>query len=151
MPYFGDWASLTAAAQEKCNKILRKDVAKAAKNIVKQHAQTDIYDAYSPKPGAWIGGDTYSRRHSLTRTVYFEYTKPYEIMVTSKAAPSPAIIKGSSFHNRRPGMFFKLLESGNMGIWTSGFSRPAITNAQNEINGGALNSVIQNALSREFG
>lgn len=150
MPYFSDWGTLTAAAQLKCNKILGKDIAKAAKRIVQSHAQSDIYGAYSPKPNAWVGGSTYSRRHTLTGTIYSEYTKPNEIMVTSKAAPSPAIIKGYSFHNRRPGMFFKLLESGNIGIWKGGFLRPAITNAQNEINGGALDAVIQSALDREF-
>lgn len=134
--YYSDWDRLVKAADNTVNHILKKYVAPTAETILKKHIQKDIYDAYTPKPRGWVGRQTYSRRHVLEGAVYSEITTKYsyhEMLITSKATASPAVVKGWSFHNRYPGAFLKLLESGNMGIWYGGFARPAVSNAQSEI------------------
>lgn len=151
MPEYDSWEALTAAAQEKCKTILTKDVAPIAKEIVKRHIQTDIYDVYTPIPNGWVNGTTYRRRYALGKSVYYSLVADDEIMITSNAAASKSVIKGYSFHNRRPGSFFKLLETGRMGIWRHGFPRPAISNAQAEIDRSrAVRSAIEDGLKRQF-
>lgn len=170
---YSDWDSLVAAAQKKCATILRRDVAPIVEKIVKDHIEKDIYGAYSPKPGAWklskikqsvrgvyedrvkddTNKDTYKRRHTLTDDVYSEMSGANNdtLLTTTNTAPSPSVVPGWSFHNRRQGAFLQLLESGNMGIWKSGFPRPAIGNAQKEIdNSSRVSRAIENGIKREF-
>lgn len=139
---YEDWDALASAVQKQCATILDKNVAPIAKEIVRKHIKTDIYDAYTPKENGWVNADgaraTYERRYSLLKqdAVYhkFSNTRRDEILVTSDVTASPAIAKGWSFHTHgRPGAFLKLLESGNMGLWAGGFPRPAIGNAQKEV------------------
>lgn len=151
MPDYGSWDELCDAAQRKCKDILDRNVAPVAKEIVEKHITEDIYDTYTPIPGGWINGTTYSRRHVLDGSVYHSFIHEDEIMVTSNATASKSVIKGYSFHNRRPGSFLQLLESGNMGIWRNGFPRPAIGNAQREIDrSSAIRSAIQSGLDKYF-
>lgn len=151
MPDYGSWEELCEAAQGKCKDILNRDVAPVAIQIVKKHIKEDIYDAYTPIIGGWVNGTTYSRRHVLDGSVYHTFIHEDEIMVTSNATASKSVVKGYSFHNRRPGSFLQLLESGNMGIWRNGFPRPAIGNAQDEINqSSAIRSAIRSGLKRYF-
>ncbi len=136
---YNDWETLTEAVQQKCAKILDKNVAPVAKEIVKEHIKKDIYEAYTPITNGWVSSNgsraTYKRRFLLLKrgAIYHTFSKADEIMVTSNVTASPAVVPGWSFHNRYPGAFLKLLESGNMGIWRDGFPRPAIGNAQKEI------------------
>jgi len=151
MPVYDSWEGLCDAVQKKCNDILKRDVAPVAKEIVKKHIQSDIYDVYTPKTNAWVGGTTYKRRFVLLGSVYSTFTHEDEIMVTSNATASKSVVPGYSFHNRRPGSFLKLLETGNMGIWRGGFPRPAIGNAQKEIDrSSAIRNAIQSGLDRYF-
>ena len=154
---FDSWDSLADAVQQRCKTILDKDVAPIAKKIVRQHINDDIYEAYTPKENGWVSSDgtptTYKRRNLLLKrgAIYHEFTtkKNDEIIITSKVTASPAVVKGWSFHNRYPGAFLKLLESGNMGIWHGGFPRPAIGNAQKEIDKSPqINAVIQAGLNK---
>lgn len=136
MPDFGDWESLVAAVESQFPAILEGYVKPVAEQVVLRHIFSDIYGATAPKAGAWVNGTTYGRRYSLLSegNMYHELQDGGStLMVTSNAAPSPAIVPGYSFHNRRPGAFLQLLESGNLGINKRGFPRPAITNAQNDI------------------
>lgn len=170
MPNYDSWEQLIAAAQKECRTILKEDVAPVAKNIVIKHAKEDIYEAVSPytgrrlpTPGAWVIGsygtapnqpsaliDTYQRRYTLMnpRNIYSAFTSdPDEIMITSNAAPSAPVVRGTTFSNAVPGAFFKLLESRNLGVWKSGFPRPAITLAQKEINKSAdIRAAIQRGI-----
>lgn len=147
-----DWTSLTAAVQNRCKQILDKQVAPIAKRIVKEHIQTDIYDAYTPKENGWVlDGEpaTYERRYSLLKrgTLYHTFIKDDEILITNDVKAMPSIVKGWSFRHRYPGAFLKLLEIGNMGIWHGGFPRPAISNAQKEIDKSSeIRKAIQRAL-----
>ncbi len=151
MPDYDNWEELCEAAQGRCKDILNRDVAPVAIQIVKKHIQKDIYDAYTPITGGWVNGTTYSRRHVLEGSVYHTFIHDDEIMVTSNATASKSVVKGYSFHNRRPGSFLQLLESGHMGIWRHGFPRPAIGNAQSEIDrSSAIRSAIQAGLDRYF-
>lgn len=149
---YEDWDSLTSAVQSRCKQILDKQVAPIAKRIVKKHIQTDIYDAYTPKEDGWVSGgkrETYKRRYSLLKrgTLYHTFIKDDEILVTNDVHAMPAIVKGWSFRHRYPGAFLKLLEIGNMGIWRGGFPRPAISNAQKEIDKSSeIRKVIKRAL-----
>ncbi len=151
MPDYDSWETLTAAAQEKCKLILEKDVAPIAKDILKRHIRIDIYDTYTPIPNGWVNGQTYKRRHVLDNSVYHSFISDDEILITSNATASKPVIKGYSFHNRRPGSFLKLLETGRMGIWAHGFPRPAVGNAQAEINrSSAIKSAIRAGIARQF-
>lgn len=151
MPDYGSWEELCDAAQKKCHDILKRDVAPITKEIVKRHIQHDIYDVYTPIEHGWVNGTTYQRRHILDKTVYSTFVHDDEIMTTSNATASKSVVPGYSFHNRRPGSFLKLLESGNMGIWRGGFPRPAIGNAQKEIDRSSkIRDAIRSGLNRYF-
>ena len=88
---------------------------------------------HTPKPGAWVNGTTYSRRHVLEGSVYSRKEGEGRYLVTSDASASPSVVPGYSFSPRGAGSFLALLESGNMGIWRGGFARPAVGNAQKEV------------------
>lgn len=153
MPDYSNWDELCNAAQKKCHDILGKDVAPVVKEIVRKHIKEDIYDAYTPIPNKWINGTTYHRRHILENSIYHEFIHDDEIMVTSKATASKSVVPGYSFHNRRPGAFLLMLETGDMGFWRKGFPRPAIKMAQEEINEdrrSVIKNAIQSGLDRYF-
>lgn len=132
---YGNWEELTVAADKKCSSILESKVARVAKDIVYEHIISDIYEAYTPKPNGWVGGKTYKRRNLLRRksNIYHKRISDNEILITSNVPASKSVVKGWSFRNRYEGAFLKMLESGNPGIWRGGFARPAISNAQKEI------------------
>jgi len=153
--HFDSWETLTDAVQQRCHTILDKTVAPIAKEIVRKHIEDDIYGVYTPKENGWVTpkGEktTYERRYLLLQrgAIYHEFSQSDEIMVTSRVTASPAVVKGYSFRNRYPGAFLKLLETGDMGIWRSGFPRPAIRNAQEEIdNSRKISSAIRQALAK---
>lgn len=154
MAMYDDWDSLVVAAEKKVTQILKQDVAPVVEEIVQSHIQSDIYYAYSPHPGVWVNGSTYERRHALENSIYSSITDGDTLLVTSTATASPSIINGYSFRNRYPGAFLKMLESGNTGIWRKGFPRPAIGNAQTEIDdnlqSGSISRAIENGIKREF-
>lgn len=140
---FSDWEELTTAISGKITEILKDNIAPVAEDILKKHIKSDIYDAYSPKENGWVNGTTYKRRHVLEDQITTLFQNENTILITSTATASPSILKGWSFHNRYPGAFLKMIEVGDMGIWRSGFPRPAVTNAQNEID---KNEAIKNAV-----
>ena len=149
------WEALTDAVQQRCVTILDKKVAPIAKEIVRKHIETDIYGVYTPKENGWVTTDgeptTYKRRYLLLKrgAIYHKFSKVDEIMITSNVTASPAVVKGWSFRNRYPGAFLKLLETGNMGIWRGGFPRPAIGNAQKEIDKSSqISRVIREELNK---
>lgn len=151
MPNYDSWEALTAAAQEKCKTILEKDVSPVAKEILKKHIRSDIYDVYTPIPNGWVNGQTYQRRHVLEGSIYHSLIADDEVLITSNATASKSVVKGYSFHNRRPGSFLKLLETGNMGIWAHGFPRPAVGKAQLEINkSAAIEAAIRDGIAKRF-
>lgn len=152
MLQYSDWNSLTSAAQEKCGRVLVEHVAPVAEKIVKKHIASDIYSVYTPISGGWVNGATYQRRHVLENNMYHSLNNASdELLVTSNATASKSVVKGFSFHNRRPGAFLKLLETGNMGIWRNGFPRPAIGNAQAEIDkSSAISQAIRAGLNQIF-
>ena len=150
-----NWEILTDVVQQRCATILDKMVAPIAKEIVRKYIETDIYGAYTPKENGWVTTDgtptTYKRRRLLLKrgAIYHKFSAVDEIMITSNVTASPAVVKGWSFRNRYPGAFLKLLETGNMGIWRGGFPRPAIGNAQKEINKSSqISRVIRQELSK---
>lgn len=154
--YFSDWDTLIKAAETKVEKILKKDVAPIAEEILKKHIQSDIYDVYTPKENGWVLSDgtrtTYKRRHVLEKSVTSYMSDRNTLLITSTATASPAVVSGWSFHNRYPGAFLKLLESGNMGIWRGGFPRPAVLNTQEELDRSTqIQSAIKNGIKREIG
>ena len=151
MTDYANWEALTAAAQKKCEGILQRDVAPVAAEILRKHILSDIYGAYTPKQNGWVGGSTYQRRFVLPNTLTYYPIGQDEILISSNAEASPAIVKGYRFRNRYPGAFLQLLETGNMGIWRSGFPRPAVSNAQKEIdNSSAIQRATQTGIHREF-
>jgi len=154
MAMYDDWESLVSAAEKKVARILKQDVAPIVEEILQSHIQSDIYYAYSPRPGAWVKGTTYKRRHILEKNIASSLSDSETLFVTSTATASPSVVKGYSFRNRYPGAFFKMLESGNTGIWRKGFPRPVVSNAQMEIDdnlqSGSISRAIENGIKREF-
>ena len=158
MQAYSSWEQLTSAAQKKCADILQRDVATIAKEILKRHIISDIYNAYTPKHDGWVlyrGGKwqrtTYARRHVLENSLYGVLSAPDELLITSRAAPAKSIVAESKFNNSVPGAFVKLLESGNIGLWCGGFPRPAVSNAQKEIDKSSeIQKAIVAGLHREF-
>ncbi|MBR4021284.1 MAG: hypothetical protein IKI94_01595 [Ruminococcus sp.] len=150
--YFSKWDDLVNAVDNKLSVILEKDVAPIAEEILKKHIKSDIYDAYTPKENGWVNGTTYQRRHVLEEAVTSIMLDKNTVLITSTATASPSIVNGWSFHNRYPGAFLKLIESGNTGIWKNGFPRPAVSNTQDEIdNSNQIASAIKRGIKREIG
>lgn len=148
---FSDWGELVNAVDDAAVRILKEDVAPVAENILRKHIKSDIYDAYTPKENGWVSGTTYQRRYSLYDSISSSIINGDTLLTTSYATASPAVVKGWSFHNRYPGSFLKLLESGNMGIWRGGFSRPAVGNAQTEIGTSSrISTAIIKGIKREI-
>lgn len=147
------WEELAAAIDAVVPAVLESSVAPVMENIVTKHVRKDVYDAYTPKPGGWslsrmkpsvrsayaasAGDSTYHRRNSLYN-LKSEMQGRNTLITTTSSAPAPAVVKGWSFHNRRDGAFFQLLESGKTGIWRGGFPRYPIKNAQTEIDKGLV-------------
>lgn len=161
------WEELAAAIDAVVPAVLESSVAPVMENIVTKHVRKDVYDAYTPKPGGWslsrmkpsvrsayaasAGDSTYHRRNSLYN-LKSEMQGRNTLITTTSSAPAPAVVKGWSFHNRRDGAFFQLLESGKTGIWRGGFPRYPIKNAQTEIDKGlvAPYSNLSKAIRRGF-
>lgn len=154
MADYSNWDSLVEAARSKCATILKNDVAPVAKEILKKHIQSDIYGVYTPKPNGWVNGQTYQRRHILESNIVERTSKTGRgatLLVSSYAPPSPPIINGYAFTNKGGGSFLKMLEVGNMGFWRKNFPRPAVKNAQEEINNSnEIKAAIQSGINREF-
>lgn len=151
MPYYENWEQLVFAANKKCVDVLEKDVVPIVKDIIIRHIDTDIYARYQQNPmGRWMGGAPYQRRYALKNlTVY--HTGANELTITSDAQASPSVARGWNYQNEYPGAFFMLLEKGDLGFFRKGFPRPAITNAQKEVDRSTrIKDAINNGLLREF-
>lgn len=120
-------------------------VIEEGKNVLYKHIQSDIYGAYTPKPGGWVGGSTYVRRNSLSKGSLVAINEPDgTITITSTAVPGNPVGRGSI--SSKPGSLLQLIEGDRHGLWRGGFPRPAVGNAQKEIDSGALMSAIEKAL-----
>lgn len=147
--YFEDLYALTDAVQEGLLSVLENDVAPVVEDILQKHIKSDIYDAYSPKEGAWVGGTTYKRRHVLEGGIKSSLESDGTLLTTSDAVAGQSIVKGYEFSNKYEGAFLQLLESGHMGIWRSGFARPAVSNAQREVeNSSKVSRAIRTGIER---
>lgn len=149
--FYSDWGSLTRAAKRAAVNILQSDVAPIAQKILLKHIATDIYGAYTPRENAWVGGTTYQRRHVLEGNLTSIMIEEDTLLTTSTATASPSVVVGYHFENRYPGSLLELIESGHTGIWRGGFPRPAVANAEREINNSAdVNRAIRNGIKREI-
>lgn len=149
--YFSDEASLLAALDAVPADILMNDVNPIAMEILKKHIASDIYNAYTPKSGGWVGHTTYQRRHVLEGAVVGEMESSDTLCVTSTASPSPSIL-GTGFSGAGGGGFLQMLQVGNMGIWKSGFPRPAIANTELDYaSNPSIQSAIKSGIARLFG
>lgn len=123
-------------------------VANEVETILLKHIKSDIYDAYSPREGAWVGGTTYQRRHVLEGGIKTTLEEDGTLLTTSDAPAGQCVVKGYNFSNADSG-FLQLLESGHMGIWRNGFARPVIANAQKEVDESTkIKSILENEMKR---
>lgn len=150
--FFDDVDSLLDAVESGITDILRDDIAPVVENILLKHIKSDIYGAYTPKPGAWVNGTTYQRRHVLEDGITSTIEGGDTLIVTSDATAGQSVVRGHHFSNRYAGAFLQLLESGHMGIWKSGFARPAVANAQREAdNSSRVSGAINRGIKRVMG
>lgn len=148
---FSDWESLAQAAEDALAGVLISDVAKVAERIMRSHIVSDIYGVDERKPGGWVGGETYQRRHQIINTVYSELEDKSTLLVSTTGAPGKPII-----HNHRvngsEGGFLKLLELGPWGISGSQFPRPVVANTQKEFDSSPqINAAIGKGIKRMIG
>lgn len=123
-------------------------VANEVEAILLKHIKSDIYDVYTPKEGAWVGGTTYQRRHVLEGGIKSTLEEDGTLVTTSDAPAGQCVVKGYNFSNADSG-FLQLLESGHMGIWRNGFARPVIANAQKEVDESTkIKSILENEMKR---
>lgn len=123
-------------------------VANEVEAILLKHIKSDIYDVYTPKEGAWVGGTTYQRRHVLESGIKTTLEEDGTLLTTSDAPAGQCVVKGYNFSNADSG-FLQLLESGHMGIWRNGFARPVIANAQKEVDESTkIRSILENEMKR---
>ncbi len=148
--WFEDVDELTSAMAHLQDSTV-KEITAEMKKILLKHIKSDIYDAYTPQPGGWVSGSTYQRRHSLEGELSSFMEPDGTLVVTSEATANQSVVKGYQFANRQPGAFLQLLESGHMGIWKKGFARPAVSNAQKEIdNSTKLQRIAEAAIKKEM-
>lgn len=160
---FSDWESLVSAVDASVSQILEMDVAPVAEDILKKHIKSDIYDAYTPKTNGWVlktgdktksGKDkyirtTYRRRNDLIDAVYSRMQGSHTLFISSSAVADTPLFGNS---RKYEGAFLQLLESEDMGLWRGGFPRPAVTNAQKEIDASQkIRSAIKRGIQREIG
>lgn len=137
---------------EAINQAMLEDVAPVVEEILRRHIQTDIYDVYTPKEGAWIGGETYERSHLLEDNVTSYIIDGDTLLTTSMTTADRPIVEGYEFSSNYPGAFLEMLASGRTGIWSSGFSRPAVENAQAEVNNSsAVRQAVERSVKKALG
>ena len=130
--WFDDVDDLVNAVSSVNSEDVIQRVANEVEAILLKHIKSDIYDAYTPKEGAWVGGTTYQRRHVLEGGIKSTLEEDGTLLTTSDAPAGQCVVKGYNFSNADSG-FLQLLESGHMGIWRNGFARPVIAQAQKEV------------------
>lgn len=130
---------------------LKQGVAEITKILLK-HIKSDIYDAYDPKENGWVNNTKYQRRHVLEGSIKSFIDDDGYLVVTSVARPDGPLY--GEFSNEEDGFFLHILEGGdggNMGIWKGGFPRPAVSNAQVEVeNSTKLNAIFEGDLKRKM-
>lgn len=148
--WFEDVGELIEAVGSAPTDDVIKLVANEVEAILLKHIKSDIYGAYTPKEGAWVGGSTYVRRHVLEDNIKSTLEADGTLLTTSEAPAGQSVVKGYNFSNADSG-FLQLLESGHMGIWKNGFARPVVANAQKEVdNSERIRSILENGMKREM-
>ena len=146
--WFDDVDDLVNAVSSVNSEDVIQRVANEVEAILLKHIKSDIYDAYTPKEGAWVGGTTYQRRHVLEGGIKSTLEEDGTLLTTSDAPAGQCVVKGYNFSNADSG-FLQLLESGHMGIWRNGFARPVIANAQKEVDESTkIKSILENEMKR---
>lgn len=130
--WFDDIDDLISSISSASSDEIVRAVASEVEAILLKHIKSDIYDAYAPREGAWVGGSTYQRRHILEGNIKSTLEADGTLITTSDAPAGQSVVRGYSFSNADSG-FLQLLESGHMGIWKHGFARPVVANAQREV------------------
>lgn len=152
MPVHNSVEELASYVSSRVDEILLEDIAPVVENILLRNIETMIYEAYTPKPGAWVNGTTYQRRRLFADHMVYKIEEPGVLSVTSNAVPSDPIVRGSAFVPYTDGAFLGMLEHGDMGIWKSGFPRPAVSSAQKETDDSlAVRIALRYGLDRLFG
>lgn len=146
--WFDNPDELTRALNQVPAEDIIREVADEVEAILLKHIKSDIYDAYTPKVGAWVGGATYERRHVLEGNIKSTLEADGTLLTTSDAVAGQSVVRGYNFSNADSG-FLQLLESGHMGIWKAGFARPAVSNAQKEVDGSnKIRSILESRVKR---
>lgn len=130
--WFDDVDDLISSISSAPSDEIVRAVASEVETILLKHIKSDIYGAYTPREGAWVGGSTYQRRHVLEGNIKSTLEADGTLITTSDAPAGQSVVRGYNFSNADSG-FLQLLESGHMGIWKHGFARPVVANAQREV------------------
>ena len=138
--------------------ILEDKVAPYMEKVLIRHINEDIYQANEPGENTWVHHTQYQRRGLLPDRVKYYMNKRGNILrVTSTATARSPIFGGSRWG--APGAFLNMLQEGHLGFltdaqygitrYTPRFERPALRNAQEEIEGkDGARKIIEEALGR---
>lgn len=127
------------------------EVVAEVTEILKKHISSDIYGNSYRDEGAWVGGTTYEQRGHIADNITWKMEDDNTLLVTSKETANESLSEAHKFENRDDGAFLQLLESGHMGFVKKGFSRPAVTNAQKEVNNSSkIRSLINGGLKEKY-
>lgn len=123
------------------------DVAPIVEEILVRHIYRDIYGAYTPRE--------YKRRYMMSDgdALVVKMLDDSTLFVTINAKPDGTWTGSSSWTPRYDGSFLEMLEKGDLGWWKKGFPRPAVSNAQKEVdeNRDKINAAIARGLNRVIG
>lgn len=137
--------------------ILEKYVKPVMQKILLEHIREDIYGS-SPS-SSYAGRPARTPYDKAGLPAPKQYVRSYNLLdagnivteldgntlyMTSNAQP-PTVWSGS--WSATEGGFLALLEGGDLGVWRKGFPRPALTNAQREVD---RSQAIQSAIRKGF-
>ena len=122
--------------------------------VLRRHILSDIYGVDRRGEHSWVHRKKYERRNNLPNTVY-SYREGDVVWITASGEPDTPVRKNATFVSAEPGAFLALLESGNLGFLTRRspkymplFPRPAIRNAQAEVDSEAFQQRIKQIIEK---
>ena len=139
MPVFESIAEVEEYLKQQMEEALANEVADMVDETVRQHAQSDVYGAYSPM--------SYSRRGLLAAGNYTHEVSGLSLTVRDETPGSPPSGYG---HTPSGTELSEIIETGAQGNggghWIDAFARPYMENAQRDVDEKVL-EIIQAKLS----
>lgn len=138
---FSNQKELMAAINANIDAALQQAAPKV-KEVLLSHIQSDIYDAYQPQK--------YERRGLLGsgENIVWDVTDHTLTVKDMTPGNTPIGVGRTPAGNQLIGIIQTGAQGNGLGKWKGAFARPAVANAQDEVN---QSSIIHDALKKRFG